>query len=82
MNTYSLEVRAACPVHDGLIDCYMVTIRSKSMIPVEDILEFFAPFSETKIYQEELTAKAATKLGAEVELAGVHSGVTVRSIAP
>jgi len=82
VNTYELEVRAACPVHDGLIDCYGVTVRSSSMIPIEDIIGFFQPYSQQKIYQEELTAKAATALGAQVELIGIHSGVTVRSVAP
>jgi hypothetical protein len=81
-NAYELEIRAACPVHDGLIDIYRVIVRSENIIPIEKIVAFFESFSAVKIYQEELTAKAATALGAQVELIGIHSGVTVRSVAP
>lgn len=81
-NEYCLEVSAACPVNDGERDMYQVTIRSQSIIEVEKILEFFARFATEKIFQEELTRKAATALGAQVETVGIHSGVTVRSSAP
>jgi hypothetical protein len=81
-NIYTLQVRAACPVHDGQIDLYDVTIRSLEMIPVEKIIEFFRPYQQIKIYQEVLTLTASTAIGAQVELVGIHSGVTVRSSAP
>jgi hypothetical protein len=81
-NTYELEIRAACPMHDGLIDCYKVTVSSESMITVETILEFFERWTTEKIFQENLTRRAAAALGAQVELVGVHSGVMVRSVAP
>lgn len=81
-NTYSYQIRAVCPVHDGLIDCYQVTVRSESMIEVEKIIAFFDKYKTQKIFQEELTRLAATSLGASVELVGNHSGVTVRSIFP
>ena len=77
MNTYELEVRAACPVHDGQIDLYRVTVMSQNTIRVEDILKFFADFADIKIFQEDLTAKAATTLGARVVIVGAHSGVKV-----
>lgn len=82
MNTYELEVRAVCPVVDGERDLYHVTIRSQSIIEVERINAFFKEYAERKIFQEELTAKAATHLGAHVQLIGVHSGVRVTSVAP
>ncbi len=82
MNTYTFEVRAACPIHKELTDIYQVTVTTMALIPVETLLEFFKPYSGQQIYQEELTAKASTALGAHVELVGMHSGVMVRSVAP
>lgn len=82
LNTYRLEVRAQCPVNDGERDLYQVTITSPSVIQVESILGFFDAYKHEKIYQEELTRKASMTLGAQVETVGIHSGVTVRSVAP
>lgn len=82
MNVYALEVSAQCPVNDGERDLYQVTIRSMETIPVETILAFFAKYRDVKIYQEELTLKAATAIGAHVEITGIHSGVKVVSVAP
>lgn len=81
-NTYELEVRAVCPIHVGLTDFYQVTVRSEALIQVEKILEFFTTFRETQIYQEDLTAKAAVALGAQVQTVGLHSGVKVTCVAP
>lgn len=52
------------------------------MIEVETILAFFAKYAGQKIFQEELTRRAATGIGARVEIIGTHSGVTVKSEAP
>jgi len=82
INTYCLEVRAVCPVVDGERDLYQVTVESESMIEVELIISFFKQYGEQKIFQEELTRKAATNLGARVTTVGNHSGVTVTCRAP
>jgi hypothetical protein len=71
-----------CPIHADLIDVYQVTIRTSALIQVETILDFFEPFAAQQIYQEDLAAKAAVALGAQVEIVGMHSGVRVRSVAP
>jgi NADPH-dependent 7-cyano-7-deazaguanine reductase QueF len=81
-NTYELEVRAVCPVHDDLIDVYHATVISENLIEVEKIIAFFASRRHTQIFQEYLAQEAATALGARVELVGVHSGVKVTCIAP
>lgn len=81
-NTYRLEVQFACPVHDGQIDIYDVTITSPVMIPVEEIMEFFAKYRKERIYQEVLAIGAATALGAHVKIVGTHSCVLVTSEAP
>ena len=51
MNTYELQVNAACPVNDGERDLYYVTVRSSRLIEVETILEFFSRYSTEKIFQ-------------------------------
>ena len=81
-NTYTLQVRTACPVNDDEIDLYDVTVESPWIIEVETILAFFRRYAGQKIFQEALTQSAATALGARVTTVGVHSGVTVRSVAP
>lgn len=82
LNRYELEVRTACPVVDGELDIYQVTITSSDIVPVENIIAFFGGYARKKIFQEELTRRAATALGVHVETVGLHSGVTVRSVAP
>jgi len=82
VNVYELEVRAVCPVVDGEIDVYQARIESQSTIPVERILAFFAAHKDEKIFQEDLTRKAATTIGAKVQTIGVHSGVKVTCTAP
>lgn len=81
-NVYQLEVRTMCPIAHRETDVYQVTVESESMIEVELIVAFFKSYSKKQIYQEELTQRAATALGARVETVGIHSGVTVRSVAP
>lgn len=82
MNTYELDVRAVCPVVDGERDLYHVTVRSQHLIEVEKILVFFATYAERKVFQEELTLRASTHLGAEVQTVGIHSGVKVTCVCP
>ena len=81
-NTYELEVRAVCPIHAELIDLYRVTITSSATIKVETILDWFKRYEAQQIYQEAMTRESAVGLGAHVETVGIHSGVTVRCVAP
>lgn len=81
-NTYELEIRTMCPIQHRETDVYQVTVESDSMIEVEVIVAFFKGYSKKQIFQEELTQRAATALGAKVITVGVHSGVMVRSVAP
>lgn len=81
-NTYELDVRAACPVVDGERDLYQVTVTSQHLIEVEAIIAFFKQYDAVKIFQEELTRRAAVTLGAHVRTVGIHSGVTVICEAP
>jgi hypothetical protein len=82
-NTYTLQVRAQCPVNPADTDLYDFTIESETIIEVERIVAFFAKHAGKKrVFQEELTRKAAVVLGAKVTSAGVHSGVQVVSVCP
>lgn len=82
LNVYELEIRAVCPVVDGEIDVYQARIESATTIEVERILAFFAKYAKEKIFQEDLTLKAATSIGAKVQTVGFHSGVKVTCTAP
>jgi hypothetical protein len=52
-----------------------VVVRAERTIPVEDILAVAERLTAEPIFQEELTVKLASRLGAEVTTVGVHSGV-------
>ena len=80
-NTYSLQVRAQCPVNPTDLDLYEFTIESDELIEVEKIVAFFvANAHHQKIFQEVLTQSAAVTLGAKVTSVGIHSGVTVKCV--
>lgn len=82
-NTYEIEVRAQCPVNPTDVDLYQFTIESESIIEVEQIARFFNEHAgDTKVFQEELTRKAAVTLGARVRSVGIHSGIRVTCVAP
>lgn len=82
-NTYEVQVRAQCPVNPEDTDLYNFTIRSESIIEVEKIAAFFEANAGAKnVFQETLTRKCATALGASVRSEGVHSGIKVVCEAP
>lgn len=81
-NTYSIEVRAQCPVNPSDTDLYVFTIESESLIEVEKIVAFFNQHAKENIFQEALTQKCAVTLGAKVTSSGYHSGVKVTCVAP
>lgn len=82
-NTYEREVKAQCPVKPDDRDRYDFVIESATIIKVEDINAFFdAHAGEKSVFQETLTAKCATTLGAKVTSVGYHSGVKVTCVAP
>jgi heterodisulfide reductase subunit C len=73
------EVVAVCPVDDRT-DWYECIVRTRRVIPVEDILAAAESMRGRKVYQEELTADLCRKLSAEVETVGHHSGVKTRVV--
>lgn len=80
---YEIQVRARCPVNSNDVDLYAFTIESEELIEVEKITAFFEKHAGTnEQFQERLTQLCAVTLGARVTSVGVHSGVTVRCIAP
>ena len=83
LNRYEIEVRAQCPVNPQDTDLYEFTIESETMIKVEDIVGFFEVNAGQKwVFQEALTMRAATTLGARVTSVGYHSGVKVTCVCP
>lgn len=82
-NRYEIEVRAQCPVNPTDTDLYEFTIESEALIEVEKIIAFFKEHTGKKnIFQEVLTQKCATTIGARVTSVGWHSGVRVICEAP
>jgi GTP cyclohydrolase I len=72
--TYTLEILAKCPV-DGKPDVYQMTVRTKRIIPVEDILRAVEAVTAQPAFQEAITQDLSRTLGAEVETQGTHSKV-------
>lgn len=80
---YEIEVKAQCPVNTTDTDLYSFTIKSKSLIQVEKITEFFEQNAFNKnVFQEALTQNCAVTLGAKVVSVGWHSGIKVTCVAP
>jgi hypothetical protein len=81
--SYEIQVRAQCPVNPSDTDLYLFTIESESILQVEEIVNFFQNNASSKeTFQEALTQKCATTLGARVKSVGFHSGVKVTCEAP
>lgn len=82
-NIYEIEVRAQCPVNPTDVDLYQMTIESTQIIEVERITAFIREHAgDERVFQEDLTQKAAVTLGARVTSVGYHSGVKVTCVAP
>lgn len=82
-NTYSIQVRAQCPINPSDTDLYDFTLESESIIEVEKIVAFFgAQAGSRNTFQEALTQLCAVTLGARVRSVGMHSGVRVICEAP
>lgn len=78
---YYLAVTCACPVDDGR-DAYWAEFESSVLVKVEDILAAVAPFSDKKVFQEDMTRSLARTLGCKVTTTGMHSGVLTVVSAP
>lgn len=76
---YTFMMKAVCPI-DGKTDTYEVTVESKYMIKIEDILEAANKLPEPA-FQEELTQFLAKELGALITTVGTHSGVHTEVVA-
>jgi hypothetical protein len=76
---YMLVGTTLCPA-DGSRNTFSVTVQSRHVIPVEDILAAMQPMRDEKLYQEDWTDKLSQALPrAQVETAGWHDGVLVRA---
>jgi hypothetical protein len=71
---HTLTITAACPV-DQKPDHYEAVVESSRIVKVEDILAAVARFTQTPMFQEELTQELARVLAAKVTTTGYHSGV-------
>lgn len=77
--THTLQISARCPV-DSLPDVYLCRVRTRAVLPVEDILAAVKKATAEARYQEEIAQALHRLLACEVELTGWHSGVFTRVV--
>ena len=71
--THEIQVYGRCPV-DGQSDTYDVTVTTRKIIKVEDIIEAINSI-QWPVFQEEMTQQLADRLGCRVRSVGYHSGI-------
>ena len=75
---HEFEVTATCPVDPSITDIYATTLRTDTMIAVEELLALARTYEHEAIYQEALTADMRENIGhGELTTVGIHSGVKV-----
>lgn len=75
--THSFPLAAKCPSGLTVQDVYEVQVVTDRMIAVEDILAAADELANGEpIYQEDLTAALADRIGATVRTIGAHGVVT------
>lgn len=76
MNTYRTEFFCHCPVNRVRIK-YALTIRTRNMVPVEEILSVVEAYDEG--YHEEIADELLNRFGGEQTLVADHHGVTIET---
>ena len=77
MQTYKFKIVARCP-NDTSVNIYKVTIKSKTMIQVEEFLRIQNEYYNRDIYQEDLFHHLKDKYN-DVKVVGNHLGVQIIS---
>ena len=77
MQTYKFKIVARCP-NDTSVNIYKVTIKSKTMIEVEEFLRIQNEYYNRDIYQEDLFNNLKDKY-TDVKVVGNHLGVEIIS---
>ncbi len=77
MQTYKFKIVARCP-NDTSVNIYDITIKSKTMIEVEEFLRIQNEYYNRDIYQEDLFNNLKDKY-TDVKVVGNHLGVEIIS---
>ena len=77
MQTYKFKIVARCP-NDTSVNIYKVTIKSKTMIEVEEFLRIQNEYYNRDIYQEDLFNHLKDKYN-DVKVVCNHLGVEIIS---
>lgn len=77
--THCLTITCTCPV-DQKPDVYKCIVRTRRVIPVEDIIKAVKDLTKEAVFQEDLTQALHRSLACEVETRGWHSGVYTRCV--
>lgn len=82
MIVYDFTLTAVCPVDSTTVDVYEATLRTDTMIEVEELIRIARKHEHLGIYQEELTATIHAAIGhGELTTVGTHSGIKVTVVA-
>lgn len=71
--THELTYYGTCPAN-GAPDTYSVTVETRRMVAVEDIIAALSALPKP-LYQEEITERLAAAINCTVTTIGHHSGV-------
>ena len=77
MHKYKFNIVARCP-NDTSVNIYNVTVKSKSIIEVEEFLRIQNDYYRRDIFQEDLFEHLKARYG-DVKVVGTHLGVKVIS---
>lgn len=76
VNTYRTEFFCQCPVNQTRVK-YSLTIRTRNMVPVEEILAVVESHAEG--YHEDIADELLNRFGGEQTLIADHHGVTIET---
>jgi len=76
LNTYQTKFFCLCPVNRVRIE-YALTIRTRNMVPVEEILATVESYTEG--YHEEIADELLKRFGGHQLLRAEHHGVTIET---
>jgi hypothetical protein len=77
---HTSDITARCPVN-GKRDCYRVSFLFERFVAVEELLKDIHAYSETSIFQEDLTQRLADRWSAVVRTVGAHGMVITTCVA-
>jgi len=79
MNKYGFTLIARCPNNDD-IDYYEVVLETSRMIQCEELVELSNSYTQSKVYQEDLTKQLSQRYACKVTITGLHCGGKIKVV--